>query len=556
MDLAEQNPLLKLEEGLSSGKRKALRKAVMEWMRRSVQSLKLYEPLEHQKLFHESKAIERLALGGNRGGKTTICAVEVAMAVTGQHKYLPYPKNDGVAILCAKDGTQVSQVMWSKLFKPGLFRIFFDRKMNKFRLWRPWADTLEEKKRSRPSEPLIPHTMIKSIAWEEKARSIPKKVVLKNGWELLFFTSNGRPVHGIDVDLAWFDEEITNHEWYPETAARLVDRRGRFIWSATPQKGTDQLQELTLRALDQAGKPNPSIEMFHFVMDTNPFITEEGRRELEEKFAHDPDQYSVRIKGISLAQNFKVYPNFSKFQHTITPFEIPPGWCRYVVIDPGFANIAALFLAIPPDGHDLAGHVFVYDECYAHLCNVKDFAEKIAPKIRDHVFQAFLIDRQGSQRTEVNGKTICQQYAEQFAAQHLESVETRSNFIQVGGDRTQFGKNTLKGEVQQVRSWLWERDDLGGKPVLQIFGHCEEFIQEMAKYRNKVVEGQPTDTPDERRWSHGPDCLRYAVLHGVPYKKPRKTVRKVKGPLERLAARKRRRRKQGDGSYVLFGSAQ
>lgn len=352
----------------------------------------------------------------------------------------------------------------------------------------------------------------------------------------------------------WFDEEITNTEWYSEAAARLVDRHGKFIWSATPQKGTEQLQELTVRALDQAGKENPTIEMFHFVMETNPFISEADRKILEEKFANDPDQYNVRIKGISLAQNYKVYPNFSKFTHTITPFEIPPGWCRYVVIDPGFANIAALFFAIPPDGDDLAGHVFVYDECYAHLCNVKDFAEQIAPKIRDHVFQAFLIDRQGSQRTEVNGKTICQQYAEQFAAQKLESIETGSNFLQIGGDRTQFGKATLKGDVQQVRSWLWNRDELSGKPVLQVFAHCREFIDEMIKYRNKLVDGQPTDVPDDRRYSHGPDCLRYAVLHGLPYRKPRFKKRNTSGPMQRLAERKRRRRRQEDGSYILAGN--
>jgi hypothetical protein len=51
---------------------------------RQSESLKLFKPLPTQEAFFASEASERLAIGGNRGGKTTVTVVEIARVVTGR----------------------------------------------------------------------------------------------------------------------------------------------------------------------------------------------------------------------------------------------------------------------------------------------------------------------------------------------------------------------------------------------------------------------------------------------------------------------------------------
>ena len=108
--------------------------------------------------------------------------------------------------------------------------------------------------------PLIDERAVKSIAWESKKLGVPKKITMHNGWEIVFYSSEGPPPNGVDVDLVVFDEEITQKDWYDEMAARLLDRSGRFIWSATPQDSSDSLLSLYERAVDSEGDPEPVIE--------------------------------------------------------------------------------------------------------------------------------------------------------------------------------------------------------------------------------------------------------------------------------------------------------
>src|SRR4051794_1929119 len=49
-----------------------------EIIRRKNEALKLFRPLPEQERFFASDCDERLAIGGNRGGKTTVTMVEVA----------------------------------------------------------------------------------------------------------------------------------------------------------------------------------------------------------------------------------------------------------------------------------------------------------------------------------------------------------------------------------------------------------------------------------------------------------------------------------------------
>ena len=80
-----------------------LREMLAEHARRAREALRIFVPTPEQERFFACEADERLAIGGNRGGKTTTVMVEIARAVCGCDPYDKYPKENGVFILVAKD---------------------------------------------------------------------------------------------------------------------------------------------------------------------------------------------------------------------------------------------------------------------------------------------------------------------------------------------------------------------------------------------------------------------------------------------------------------------
>src|SRR6478609_3422604 len=102
-------------------------------------------------------------------------------------------------------------------------------------------------------------------------------------------------------------------------SARLLDDRvedpdtgkirgGKFLWSATPQAGTQQLYDLKVRGDEWAadrdeatGKilPNqiPPIEIFEFGMLDNPWVSDSAKQEFIAKFADNEDEINVRVYG-------------------------------------------------------------------------------------------------------------------------------------------------------------------------------------------------------------------------------------------------------------------
>ncbi len=525
--------------------RKALfRKLMSELAFRAMQPLKLYRPMPQQLEFHRCQAPERLAIGSNRAAKTMTAAIEVAMAALGEHPYIDYPKG-GMRIICvAKDGTQIGQVMYKKLFKSGAFWMIPDSKTGLYRVYEPWRDK-KRKKLRKPSLPLIPHRFIESVAWENKAQDTPKLIKLKNGTEILFCSSMGKPPRGMDVDLVWFDEELKDGEWYSEMAARLIDRSGRFIWSATPQSATIGLFELHDRAIKERNDDPCMLREFNFSLEDNPYISEEDKLLFIQKFANDPEQYRVRVLGEFLLIHYLVYPNFKMETHGCDWFDIPRKWTRYIVVDPGYARTYALFLAVPPP--DEPDHVYIYDELFITSCTSKKFGEEMRVKCMNQTFQEFLIDRCGSRKHDASGKTIAVQYAEALAEHNIQSVAGGSNFTLVGPDGWPNGDELRMG-VQQVRSWLWERE--GMPPKLRVMrGVVQHFIDDMTRYRNKKDD---PDKPDDKKHSEGPDCLRYAVMRDLSYVEPRSRDPK-RNPIQNFLKAKRQRRAKDRKTSVLLG---
>jgi len=537
--------LEKVRSKLTAHRNQRVNRLLSEKARRRCEALRLYEPLPAALAFHKDPSPRRLARGSNRSSKTLTCAVEMAWAVCGTHPWHTYPATDGRVYVVAKEEKEIGEVLYRKLFRAGAFKMILDEPSGFWRTYRPWQD-LARKQETKPAPPLIPPRMIahRGIAWKNRRKNVPSLITLTNGWEISFFTAGGKPILGPDVDICWFDEEITDPDWLAEVFARLIDRRGRFMWSATPQAGTDQLLSLSELAAEDLENPKPSITEHLFRLADNAFLEQEDK----DLFAAGltEDEYKVRYEGEFAALGLLMYPNFSKATH-IVPHEkladIPPNWCRYMVIDPGNVVCAVLFAAVPPNERQ----VFLYDEIYLKHTDLESVAERIRMRSNGQTFYAFIIDDHGSARTEMGGKTIRQQFTEAFRVRNIKSEATGYGF--------RLGWDDVKAGCEIVRSWLRVRED--GTPRLQVLADCApNFEREIKHYRRRKDRetGELKDEPDQRRYSHAMDCLRYLAAVNPRYHRPKiETAGHLNNAQRRLESKRRKRRESREGTFVNLG---
>lgn len=494
--------------GLSDSDKQQFRKVVSSLVRRRLESLAIYVPLPHAVAFHASRASERVVRGSNRSGKTNCAAVEVARAVLGRDPHNKYPQTDGRAFLVGKNGKHLGQVMYRKLFRRGAFDIIKNNHTGLFEVYQPWKpEHLAGKKSKKWAPPLIPASYIEEISWEKKGEQIPSLVRLKNGWELSFFTSLGECQQGSDIDLVWMDEEIPNPEWYVECSARLLDRSGKFIWSATPQAGSEQLFDLHQAAEEQKSWESPVVEEYFFSLRDNPYIPEKDKELFAIKLSNEED-YRVRILGEFAIVSFRVFPEFDMFIHGCDPFHVPDAWTRYMVVDPGRQVCACLFAAVPPPSEERAGHVYLYDQLYIKRCSAAKFASQVMHKSRGQQFYAYIIDsREGRKAQTGIGVTVETAYSEALAKEKLSSQTTGNGFV--------WGSDDLEGGLEAIRKWLGIANS--GKPVLQVMREkLTDLEYELERYRyarKRTANGFILTDKPEKKNDHLIDCLRYLAIY-------------------------------------------
>lgn len=522
--------------------RERLKAAARELAARRMEALALYEPLPHQEAFHRSACRQRVIRGSNRSGKTVAAAVELARAVTGRDPYKKYPLKDGRAYVVGLDLLHVSQVFWRKLFRAGAFRMVRDQFNGQWRAYRPWdpADKAR-KKESKPAPPLIPRRFVADIAWEDRAKGIPRMIRLASGWEVTFFSSKAKPPQGMDLDYVWFDEELEDEEWYPEMVMRLIDRNGHFVWSATPQAGNDQLLALSEKADRERGKPAPAVEEFIALLDENPHIDEEAKRQVEDLL--DDDQKAVRIGGEFAAAAWKVFPDFRPQAHVRDVPEVPTHWTRYAAVDPGRQICCVLFLAVPPPGEQPFEAV-LYDELYIPHCSAALFGQRMGQKAQGQAFEAFLIDGHMGRQTEMgSGLTVESQYARALARHRVRSRRTGSGFAH--------GTDDVAGGIELCRDYL-RTGESGDCPRLVVrAGTCPNFRDEIKRYRYKRQGRVVTDQPETRGNVHAMACLRYLAGYRPRYHRPTEGDRRPTGVYAKFLAN--RKRKQAAGDVVRLG---
>jgi hypothetical protein len=518
---------------LSPAQAKLLRRLLAEAAQRQTEALRIYRPLAAQSPFFESRSRIRLLRGSNRAGKTLTACVEVACQALKRDPFLKYAHHENPRIIVVgRDLDHIGQVQWRKLSRAGAFQITRDPETGQWRQFFPRTDPQLGLK-GRPCPPLIPPRSIRSIAWENKKASQPKKVLLVTGTEMSFYSSKGEPPQGLDATGAWFDEEIVQPDWLPETVARLIDHMGWLLWSATPQAGTQQLFDLHERAEEMAaaGDPDPLVAEFFLSIHDNVFLTEKAISDFIDSL--DEDERRVRVGGEFAITGTKIFEGrfYPNGVHGVPAFEIPRSWTRFAAIDPGAQVGTVLFCAVPPslpDGEapdELYGDfMYVYDEIYIRGCDAQKLAERVRDVVGDQEIATFLIDHHGGRLTEIgSGKTPEQQY---IAALRAAAVP----FFAAGGHFT-YGSDDLDGGILRVKSLLRVRED-GTSKIRILQGRAPNLCREMKRYSWKIQGKIVTDKPVKKD-DHTVDCLRYLCMYsGLSWRKPKSAPQRVRGAYE------------------------
>lgn len=565
---AQPPDLPPVEPGVSRAEIDALRRIAHEITFRRMQPLRLYEPLPHQKEFHDCNARVRLLRGSNRSGKTLTTAIEFAKAVMGEDERRPV--RDGRAYIVGKDERHLGEVIYRKLFRPGAFKMIRDLETGNWRAFRPWnPEDAARKKEAKPALPLIPPREVSSIAWASKVGSIPDRVVLRNGWEISFFSSLAKPPRGSDLDIVWLDEEIVDSDWVPEMLARLLDRQGILFWGFTPQTGSDRAFELHQKCEEEyedwrqsgfSAEKEPGNREFESLLAANKHFSDKEKAEYAESFS--PEERLVRIEGQYAIEASKVYPEFNIYVHDLPYFDIPVDWTRYAVIDPGRQICAVLFCAVPPDdaefptGDTIEGKPvmescnnkslkFLYDELYIPNCDAEQFGDAMARKCLGQEFEAFIIDGHGSRTAEAgSGKTVERQYRDVLEKRGVRNRRMGHGFV--------IGSDDVAGRVEAFRTWLKVKPH--GFPsifTVDVKNRLPNFKYEIERWRYKKLKDNVTDTPETRGRVHLMACTGYLAHYDPHYVVPQVIAARPTGAYALFLDKMARKRAKGPKTIKL-----
>lgn len=269
------------------------------------------------------------------------------------------------------------------------------------------------------------------------------------------------------VKAAWLDEagqRVFKQESYEAVMRRLSIHQGRLLITTTPYYHG----WLKARFWDQR-HTDPDVELVHFESVMNPAFPREewerARRELP------PWRFDMFYRARFTRPAGLIYAAFDVERHTCRPFPVPADWPRYIGLDFGGVNTAAVFLAEAPDGV-----LYLYREYHAGEATAAGHA-------------AALLEGEPGEAEVFGGAPGEQQWRDEFRAAGLHVRRPVVSDVEVG--------------INRVYS-LFAADRL------RVFDSCDGVLDELANYSRVTDEsGNPLEAIADKSRYHRLDALRY-----------------------------------------------
>jgi hypothetical protein len=520
-----------------------------------MEAIRLYEPIPLGDQLHRCLSQYAICDGSNRAGKSVSCAAEAAYAVLGCHPHGKYVKKNGLAWFVGLKEKHLI-LMYDSLFREGAFRVIRDEHT---KLWRTlrWDRSdptrLAEydeayKEKSKAAPPFIPRRMIATESMSDKAKGIPGVHTLRNGWKIIWSPGGGEPEQGQHWNFFWFDEEMTNPEFWKEAhrgATKLAHEteltRPRGVWSATSQVSNPELAELR----DKAEREPESrlVRRYTFLIKDNPYISEADRQSFKEGLSeHD---VATRYEGIPASATRRVYPSYNPMgAHGVEPFDIPDDWCIWAVTDPGRVRCGTLFDAVDPDDAFqtvYSGFEVRQGDAHEWARGMKEHETKMGRK-----FQGIVFDHMRGRQTldSLYSKTVAEQYWEALMKAGVTPV-SRGNVKGMAGFLP--GLSNVEARERAMINMLTVRSDgafegtsrfrvvRGAVPLLD-----KQFRQAISDPDNPEKRYKHKNVPTE--WI---ECAEYLVAFDPKYSPPQKPPAESSAPaFDNFKAKKTRARRR------------
>ena len=275
---------------------------------------------------------------------------------------------------------------------------------------------------------------------------------------------------------AWLDEagqrKFKLDSWYA-ILRRLSIHQGRVLITTTPY----DLGWLKVKIDDAAKAGDPDYEVIRFDSRANPvFPLEEWERAKRDLPSW---KFDLMYRGIFTRPAGVIYDVFDAELDVVDPFAIPLGWQRFIGLDFGGVNTAALFYAREVGSPTL----YLYRE---YKAGSKTAARHVASLLVPSKWDEFRHpDRcAGGSKSE-------DQWRAEFAAAGLGIEAPSFSDVEVGIDRV-YGHHA--------------------RHEIRVFSDCEGYLDEKSTYRRKLDKNdEPTEVIEDKETFHFMDAERYII---------------------------------------------
>lgn len=284
--------------------------------------------------------------------------------------------------------------------------------------------------------------------------------------------SGREKMQSASVDLVWIDEEC-DIEVFDELYQRTVDCAGKILLTLTPLSdvGSGARRPWVYELHKEWKQGRKDVVFIQLSALDNPFIPEEEKIKLKEKWAGHPEE-RARLYGDFIKRSGLVYGMWDRDKHVLKRQNLPSDWRRIISIDPAATGItAAVWAAISP-----RNDVYIYRLYYERDLIVSDHAKNILTRNSGDKIDTWIIDpfwgaarnaethKQGYQLYRENGCPVrlaprAEDYGRDVMSEYLAaSLETTSRnpklFIMAG----------LNEFVDEIEGYVW---DSYGKGMLK-----------------------------------------------------------------------------------------
>lgn len=229
----------------------------------------------------------------------------------------------------------------------------------------------------------------------------------------------------------------------------------------------------------------------------SPYVSEQFINE-EKQEAEKRGTLSTFMQEVELefrAVQGAVFPSFNRDIHIIKPEQVPPlgQLSIYIGMDFGYHTTAVIFAGIDKDDN-----WYIFDEVYGREEQLEDVVPRIRGKLTDQRLVLMVGDSQAKDAI---------MYMNQKGFPIVPVTKYGSSNVPGG---------SIAHGIDLIRQKLKPRQQLIGFPKPSIFfaSNCKNLIQEIEayKYPEEKKDRNPSELPVKEN-DHGPDALRYLVLH-------------------------------------------